>query len=242
MSTDRALDPLICWFLWASEEVHQEKAGTVVIYAFKRSFDKGLSKNKTNLAAIVWKVPSWIENWVRTDRMGGKSSKSKRPVFHLGKKSLLGGRGWWDHAWQRWKQPSEYYYKNHWRGKKDKKATTFAANREPCIINASKSWQDWEGLQKILTKLGNQTTMTEKVQCTQMPKQVVLEKNGQASYSDLEVVLWGSAADRGNDCSSITHKRPAPWVSMENMSLYNLGTHHRPCPLACCEAGPKETL
>lgn len=57
--------------------------------------------------------------------------------------------------------------------------------------------------------------MTKKVQCTQMPKQAVLEEIGQASYSELEVVLWGSAADRGNDCSSITHKRPAPWVSMK---------------------------
>lgn len=128
------------------------------------------------------------------------------------------------------------------KGKKDNKATAFAANREPCIINASKSWQDWEELQKILTKLGNQTTMTEKVQCTQMPEQAVLEEIGQASYSKLEVVLWGSAADRGNDCSSITHKRPALCVSMKNMSSYSLGTHHSPCSLAHCEAGPKETL
>lgn len=84
--------------------------------------------------------------------------------------------------------------------------------------------------------------MTEKVQRTQMPEQAVLEEIGQASYSELEVVLWGSAADRGNDCSSITHKRPALCVSMKNVSSYSLGTHHSPCSLAHCEAGPKETL
>ena len=84
--------------------------------------------------------------------------------------------------------------------------------------------------------------MMEKVQHTQMPKPAASEEIGQASCSELEVGLQGSAVGMGNDCSSIAHKRPAPWVSMKNMASYNLVTHHSACLLAYFEAGPKETL
>lgn len=127
-------------------------------------------------------------------------------------------------------------------GKRDNKATAFAADREPCIITASKAQQGWEELQKLLTKLGNQTTMTEKVQCTQMPKQAVSEEIWQAACSAVEAGLRGSAVGTGNHCSSTACKRPASWISMKNMLLYNLVTHHSPCLPAHFEAGPKETL
>lgn len=73
-------------------------------------------------------------------------------------------------------------------------------------------------------------------------KEAVSEEIGQASCSELEVGLQGSVVGMGNDCSSIACKRPAPWVSMKNMSLYNLVIHHSLCPLAHFEAGPKETF
>lgn len=76
------------------------------------------------------------------------------------------GEGQWGHAWRRQKWPSEHCFeKQKWR--KDNKASAFAAKTEPCILTASKARQGWEELQKLLTKLRNQTTMTEKVQCTQ---------------------------------------------------------------------------
>jgi len=112
----------------------------------------------------------------------------------------------------------------------------------PTENHVSKAWQGWEELQKLLTKLGNQTTTTEKVQRTQMPKQADSEETGQASRSESEAGLQGSAVAMGNDYSSTACKRPAPRVSMKNMSPYNLVTHHRPCPLAHFEAGAKETL
>lgn len=61
--------------------------------------------------------------------------------------------GQWGHAWRRLKWPSEHCFKKQKWGKKDNKATAFAANREPCIITASKAQQGWEELQKLLTKL-----------------------------------------------------------------------------------------
>lgn len=49
-------------------------------------------------------------------------------------------------------------------------------------------------------------------------KEAVSEEIGQASCSELEVGLQGSAVGMGNDCSSIACKRPAPWVSMKKKS------------------------
>lgn len=138
--------------------------------------------------------------------------------------------------------PSKHCFKKQKYGKRDNEATIFAANRAPCILTASKAWQGWEEFQKLLTKLGNQTTMTEKVEHTQMPKQAFSEEIGQASHCELDVSLQGSAVGMGNDCLSIACERPACWVNMKNMSSCNLVTHHSPCPLAHLEAGPKETL
>lgn len=60
-------------------------------------------------------------------------------------------------------------------GKRDNKATTLAAGGALFIVTSSMAGQGWEALQKLLTKLGNQTTMTEKVQLTQVPVQTVSE-------------------------------------------------------------------
>lgn len=105
--------------------------------------------------------------------------------------------------------PPNTVSKNRNGGRGITTATAFAVNRAPCIVTASKAQQGWEELQKLLTKLRNQTTMTEKVQCTQMPKQAISEESGQASHSELEVSLQGSAVGMGNGCSSTACKRPA---------------------------------
>lgn len=84
--------------------------------------------------------------------------------------------------------PPSTVSKHKW-GKRTNKATTLATSGALFIVNSGIVRQSWETLQKLLTKLGNQTTMTEKVQLTQKPKQAISDEIGQASCSELEVSL-----------------------------------------------------